>query len=1270
MFNVSFSEMFTYFPAFLPTKPIWWKFSKRMSTHDCSAASNVSSNSLSENVQTKDTTELTRQKPEVNKEPNDCIINEPSASIFSGSPLDATIIDRMASQDITPREDSKNGVLKNTFNIRKKRRTSLPIIANAGQDAFQKQKKSNPRKTRRNRILNNTLLDPNNFQPTHKTVDKTSVFEEIEESRPRTISNGDINESPIEHGLYQTSWQTVSDFEVSENIMPRKPKRTRSTSESLLGTFVDHKLSKKAKKSSHGRRKSIGMLNAPLTTDLTSQLNVADTFSDISSQALPQKLEVSTNKRTRSTSESLLGLFIDHKLSEKSKKSNDTKTRSIRKVNGILSTGLTAQIKKPKTSSLRRSKSIGMLNGTLITDFFPQLNAGPVVKKPKLATPQRKRNNGIINGSLVKIKEAERVTPRKTKSTVRLNGSLTADLCSPQSTLPLDPGDIEKANGILSDEISHSTLQSIAQNLSKMQKSRVCGPTRTRSQSVGPKRTRSQSVSNGSLSDIEISQSTLRKTAQEAKVLTSRKTKSNGKLNGTLTNLYPPQATLLLEHQVPVDQEPKDSTVILTESLQEPAQESLIQDTEEPTPKRTRKNGKVNGVLSDDLSSKSSHFTANLSINEDTEKRTPKRNRKNGKINGVVSDDLASKSSPQCIDNSLIIEDTKKPTPKRTRKNGKVNDTLSDDLSIKSSPQCIPNSPIIEETEEPRAKRTRRNGKVNGMLSDDLSSKSSPQCIANSPIIEEPRAGPPIKNSRNRLRRRKSQRISMQVTVVQEPKKMENPCSQLTTGKPVIKLERLTFDASGAVTWPSTLKGRRVDMQQALEDLERFEEDLQREKQRKFRKPLNGKETYSREYVVERILDQEFDVETKSLMFQVKWEGYPLEHSTWEPLHHLQHCDLLLTQFLAERLSAQVLESLCEKLNISSRLSDQELLEVLKLTDLRGLPDKIELQEKLMRLVATPPKERHVRRLEVGKRAMLMYQLVLRREQQLKKLKAWEDSINEMTKEEALITIENYVDLECPPEGFTYIHENIPTNGIVVQSDPDRFCECEECGPRQDCCGKQPHNGYTYRPSNKININPGNAVYECNKKCKCSQDCRNRVVQNGRKVPLCIFRTSNGCGWGVKATRKIHCGEFVCEYVGEIITHEEAEERGRAYDQEGRTYLFDLDYNSKDNPYTVDAAKFGNISHFINHSCDPNLGVYAVWIDCSDPNLPRLALFALREIQRDEEITFDYMMNIDPEMPTTPEKSRFLHTPDKNEVIQNGKNICKCEADACRRYLF
>lgn len=478
--------------------------------------------------------------------------------------------------------------------------------------------------------------------------------------------------------------------------------------------------------------------------------------------------------------------------------------------------------------------------------------------------------------------------------------------------------------------------------------------------------------------------------------------------------------------------------------------------------------------------------------------------------------------------------------------------------------------------------------------------------------------------------------------------------------------------------WPRKLRGKRVHPQKALEDLQRFEEAAQQgrgvkrklEPVRRLR-PNKEQPTYAREFIVEKILAQEFDANTRRLMFLVKWKGYATEQNTWEPLENLTHCNELLTQFLAESLGSQVLDALCEKLNISSVVSDQYLLDLLKISDLSELPDKLYLQQKLLRLVATPPKERHIHKLEEGKNAILLYQLVLRREAQQKKLDSWEKSINEITEGEAVIKVENNVDLEGPPEGFTYINDNIPTGNIVLSTQPATGCICEECGPKlKECCGKQPHNGFTYRPRGRINVNPGIAIYECNAKCKCGAGCRNRVVQNGRKVPLCIFRTANGCGWGVRAMRKIHCGEFVCEYVGEVITHEEAEIRGRAYDQEGRTYLFDLDYNSKDNPYTVDAARFGNISHFINHSCDPNLGVYAVWIDNSDPNLPKLALFALREIDRDEEITFDYMMNIDPVVPTTPEKSRFLHTPDKDQVIQNGRNICKCEADACRRYLF
>lgn len=49
-----------------------------------------------------------------------------------------------------------------------------------------------------------------------------------------------------------------------------------------------------------------------------------------------------------------------------------------------------------------------------------------------------------------------------------------------------------------------------------------------------------------------------------------------------------------------------------------------------------------------------------------------------------------------------------------------------------------------------------------------------------------------------------------------------------------------------------------------------------------------------------------------------------------------------------------------------------------------------------------------------------------------------------------------------------------------------------------------------------------------------------------------------------------------------IITSEEAERRGQMYDQQGVTYLFDLDYVA--DVFTVDAAHYGNISHFVNHS--------------------------------------------------------------------------------------
>ena len=56
----------------------------------------------------------------------------------------------------------------------------------------------------------------------------------------------------------------------------------------------------------------------------------------------------------------------------------------------------------------------------------------------------------------------------------------------------------------------------------------------------------------------------------------------------------------------------------------------------------------------------------------------------------------------------------------------------------------------------------------------------------------------------------------------------------------------------------------------------------------------------------------------------------------------------------------------------------------------------------------------------------------------------------------------------------------------------------------------------------------------------------------------------------MRTLENIKKGSFVVQYVGEVITSDEAEERGKKYDADGKTYLFDLDFNLGDeNPYTV-----------------------------------------------------------------------------------------------------
>lgn len=449
------------------------------------------------------------------------------------------------------------------------------------------------------------------------------------------------------------------------------------------------------------------------------------------------------------------------------------------------------------------------------------------------------------------------------------------------------------------------------------------------------------------------------------------------------------------------------------------------------------------------------------------------------------------------------------------------------------------------------------------------------------------------------------------------------------------------------------------------------------------------------EYTIEKIL-QINEIDTKP-HFLVKWKGWGSDANTWEPLAHIQDCDPFKRFILAKHetwvVEVQAMASqLCDN-NESVKLieDDKEAFRI-------ALEfNEYELQSDLLLLVMLDNMEPAV--LEAisarAKSALSALPYVARRMEQLEDLQRFETTINAKDKSSNL-TVENVVDFGGAPRQFEYINDVIPGEGVVIPDDPPVGCECPDgCKfVNAKCCGKNSGSEFAYNSKKRIRVKAGTPVFECNKRCKCGPECMNRVVQQGRKHSLCIFKTANGCGWGVRTLRTIYVGQFICEYVGEILTSEETERRGRIYDAEGQTYLFDLDMNSKDNPYTIDAAHYGNVSHFINHSCDPNCGVWAVWIDCLDLDLPRICLFALRRIEAGEELSFDYMNqkvtigNVGRSLqPTTAlSEAEAIIPPESSDTAQpndvdsstsevhssstHQATVCRCNAANCRKYVF
>ena len=158
------------------------------------------------------------------------------------------------------------------------------------------------------------------------------------------------------------------------------------------------------------------------------------------------------------------------------------------------------------------------------------------------------------------------------------------------------------------------------------------------------------------------------------------------------------------------------------------------------------------------------------------------------------------------------------------------------------------------------------------------------------------------------------------------------------------------------------------------------------------------------------------------------------------------------------------------------------------------------------------------------------------------------------------------------------------------------------------------------------------SVFECTLANRCGMSCRNRLVQFGPKFRLEVFRCSKphgdnakySKGWGVRSPVAVPEGAFLCEYIGEYISDDEAESRGIRYDDQKMSRLMDVLGDGKDSVrMCIDATRFSNLGRFLNHSCDPNVFKQRVFCD-HNSRLPRIAFFATRDIEPFEELCYDY----------------------------------------------
>jgi hypothetical protein len=233
---------------------------------------------------------------------------------------------------------------------------------------------------------------------------------------------------------------------------------------------------------------------------------------------------------------------------------------------------------------------------------------------------------------------------------------------------------------------------------------------------------------------------------------------------------------------------------------------------------------------------------------------------------------------------------------------------------------------------------------------------------------------------------------------------------------------------------------------------------------------------------------------------------------------------------------------------------------------------------------------------------------------------------------------------------------------------------------KEKCTCKRLASIFTSNPEDPVLVEE---VHEFNRRM-----CPTQAIDEGKVLfSFHVFDNGNQLGLGIEARENIKRGSFICEYVGEIVSREEAQNREGPYNKNKLYYLHDLS-----GPSPIDGVKFsidptvkGNFGRFFNHSCAPNCTTlelpnnairasekYKMSSSSKDPEryrnscsqmdekslllermrtTPRLAFFACKDIKKGEQLTIDYSPGREGE-----------------ELRMTVK--CACKEQSCKGWLF